>query len=75
MDCFFSKKMCVMRAERGYLRFTVFFIGKKNIITMQVVWLLTLEVNPKGNLHLITPYSITFESHIRVWRIKQMITN
>ena len=35
-----------MRAERGYLRFTVSFIGKKNIITMQVVWLLTLEVNP-----------------------------
>ena len=68
MDCFFSKKMWVMRAERGYLRFTVFFIGKKNIITMQVVWLLTLEVNPKGKLYLITLYSIIFESHIRVWK-------
>ena len=28
-----------------------------------------------GNQHLISPYNITAESHIKVMRIKEMITN
>ena len=30
---------------------------------------------PKSDEHLISPYNITPESHIKVMRIKEMITN
>ena len=33
------------------------------------------SLNPKSNQHLISPYNITPESHIKVMRIKEMITN
>ena len=32
-------------------------------------------LNPKSDQHLISPYNITFESHVKVMRIKEMITN
>ena len=32
-------------------------------------------LTPKSDLHLISPYNITTESHINVMRIKEMITN
>ena len=32
-------------------------------------------LNPKSNQHLISPYNITPESHIKVMRTKEMITN
>ena len=31
-------------------------------------------LNPKSDQHLISPYNITPESHIKVMRIKEMIT-
>ena len=37
-----------------------------------------LRVNPltpKSDTHLISPYNCTPESHIKVMRIKEMITN
>ena len=38
----------------------------------------TVQSNPlssKGEKHLISPYNITTKSHIKVTRIKEMITN
>ena len=32
-------------------------------------------LNPKSDQHLISPYNITPESHMKVTRIKKMITN
>ena len=32
-------------------------------------------LNPKSDQHLISPYHITPESHMKVTRIKKMITN
>ena len=32
-------------------------------------------LTPKSDQHIISPYSITTESHINVMRIKEMITN
>ena len=32
-------------------------------------------LTPKSDLHLISPYNITTESHINVMRIKEMIAN
>ena len=32
-------------------------------------------LNPKSDLHLISPYNITPESHVKVVRIKEMIAN
>ena len=31
-------------------------------------------LNPKSDQHLISPYNITSESHIKVMRIKEMVT-
>ena len=32
-------------------------------------------LTPRSDLHLISPYNITPESHINVMEIKEMITN
>ena len=32
-------------------------------------------LTPKCDKHLISPYNITAESHIKVWRIKEMIAS
>ena len=32
-------------------------------------------LNPKSDKHLISPYNISPESHVKVMRIKEMITN
>ena len=32
-------------------------------------------LTPKCDKHLISPYNITPESHIKVWRIKEMIAS
>ena len=32
-------------------------------------------LNPKSDQHLISPYNVTPESHIKVMRMKEMITN
>ena len=32
-------------------------------------------LNTKSDLHLISPYNVTPESHVKVVRIKEMITN
>ena len=33
------------------------------------------SINPKGDQHLISPHKITQETHIKVIRIKETITN
>ena len=41
----------------------------------EMVGLRLNPLTPKSDLHLISPYNITTESHINVMRIKEMITN
>ena len=36
--------------------------------------MLCIPVNPKSDEHLISPYNVTPESHIKVMRIKEMVT-
>ena len=36
---------------------------------------LLTPLTPKGKYHLISPYNITPESHVKVTRVKEMITN
>ena len=36
-------------------------------------WMSDNPLTPKNDLHLISPYNITIESHIDVMRIKEMI--
>ena len=36
--------------------------------------MLCIPVNPKSDKHLISPYKVTPESHIKVMRIKEMVT-
>ena len=38
-------------------------------------YLFVNPLNPKSDKHLISPYNITPESHIKVMRITEMITN
>ena len=38
-------------------------------------YLFVNSLNPKSDKHLISPYNITPESHIKVMRITEMITN
>ena len=36
--------------------------------------MLCIPVNPKSDEHLISPHNVTPESHIKVMRIKEMVT-
>ena len=42
-----------------------------NVLQMMYLNLLT----PKSDQHLVSPHTITLESHIKDMRIKEMITN
>ena len=49
---------------------------KVNFIEKVKVCSFTINpLTPKSDQHLISPYNITLESHIKVMRIKEMINN